>query len=202
MYNKIESGASLIKAHNLMHLDMGEAKIDIVYPEIIVEDSNNFSYYIKVEYNGSSLLFTGDADKTIENEVIKGYANYVDCDILKVAHHGSSTSSSMEFLNAVTPKYAVISVGKNNWGHPTNEVINNLKVCGVERILRTDIEGNILFSIDKKISFTSGENYVSEIEFGYMQVSWCLIFLLVCYGGYWSYINIGPLVKSKLKHNQ
>lgn len=201
VYDEVENGCNLIKAEDLLHFEISGANIDIYYPEIIAEESNNFSYFIKVEYKDNSLLFTGDADEELENEIVKSYAECIDCDILKVAHHGSNTSSSKVFLNTVTPKYAVISVGKNNYGHPASVVIENLYESGVKRILRTDKEGNILFAIDKDISIASGYFYLSKVEIGYFQFAWCIVFILVCYAVVWCLKTFKYLVAPKIKHN-
>lgn len=201
VYEEVNSGANLIKAEDLLHYEVGGVIIDIFYPKIKAINSNNFSYFIKVEYNGTSLLFTGDANEKLESELVKEYADKIECDILKVAHHGSSNSTSSLFLQAVTPKYAVISVGKNNYGHPSSKVINNLQNIGVEKILRTDLQGNILFSIDNNIEINLGEYYISKIEFKYIQLSWCFVFILICYATYWIVVDIKAMFKSKIKHN-
>ena len=88
----------------------------------------------------------GDANIEVEKEIIKKY-NLTNIDILKVGHHGSNTSSSEEFINVTNPKYSIISVGSNNrYGHPTNEVLNILKDS---IIYRTDLDGSIMFKINK-----------------------------------------------------
>jgi len=201
IYNEVKKeGAKLIKAEDLLQFNVGNVKIDIYYPLIKVEDSNNFSYFIKIEYNGFSLLFTGDADANIEKKMIEKHESDLDCDILKVAHHGSNTSSTSQFLQAVTPQYAVISVGKNNYGHPSSEVINNLYASGVNKILRTDLDGDILFTVDKDIDLYVGEYYISKIEFKYYKLSWIIIFMLICYGTYWFVITFKQVLISKIKH--
>lgn len=108
------------------------------------DDLNNYSAVIKIQYYKNSFLFMGDAEKLSENE-IKGN---VDADVLKVGHHGSSTSSSKKFLNRVLPKIAVISVGEDNsYGHPSEKVIGRLKEMNV-KILRTDKLGDIVIESD------------------------------------------------------
>ena len=89
-------------------------------------------------------MFMGDASSTTENEIMNKY-NLTDIDVLKVGHHGSRTSSSIEFINEINPKYSVISVGKNNrYGHPNKEVLNNLENS---KIYRTDEDGSVMFKI-------------------------------------------------------
>ena len=86
----------------------------------------------------------GDAGIEVEEDLIKKY-NLQDIDVLKVGHHGSKTSSSIEFINEINPKYSIISVGKNNrYGHPNKEVLENLNNS---KIYRTDEDGSIMFKI-------------------------------------------------------
>ena len=86
----------------------------------------------------------GDASIKVENDLIKKY-DLKNIDILKVGHHGSITSTSLEFVNKINPKYCIISVGKNNkYNHPSKEVINRLNKC---IIYRTDKDGSIEFTI-------------------------------------------------------
>ena len=104
-----------------------DTKVEIVAPNSSQYESlNNYSAVIKLTYGKTSFLFTGDAEDISENEMLT--ANYdLKADVLKVGHHGSSSSSTRPFLKAVSPKYAVISVGKDNdYGHPHKETINRL----------------------------------------------------------------------------
>ncbi|KNF09965.1 ComE operon protein 3 [Gottschalkia purinilytica] len=105
-------------------------------------DTNEYSIVNKLEYKNISFLFTGDAEKESEEEMLNlGYN--LSSDVLKVGHHGSRTSTSDKFLKAVNPKYGVISLGKNNdYGHPHKEAIDTLKNNNVN-ILRTDELGTI-----------------------------------------------------------
>jgi len=106
------------------------------------KDSNNTSIISKLVFGKNSFLFTGDAYKNVEVELINKEAE-IDSDVLKVAHHGSKTSSSEEFLKAVSPEIAVISVGRENkYGHPNEEVLELLEKYGI-RVLRTDKDGDI-----------------------------------------------------------
>lgn len=115
---------------------------------------NDDSSVIKLEFYSKTYLFTGDISKSIEEKLVL-YED-IKADILKVAHHGSSTSSSEEFLRKVNPEIAVISVGENNrYKHPSSDVINRLNKLDI-KILRTDIEGTIIFNesrLNKLISF-------------------------------------------------
>ena len=89
-------------------------------------------------------MFMGYAGIEKEKDILNRY-NISDIDVLKVGHHGSKTSSSIEFINEMNPKYSIISVGKNNrYGHPNKEVLDKLENS---KIYRTDQEGSIMFKI-------------------------------------------------------
>ena len=108
------------------------------------DNENDNSSVIYTELNSFKFLFMGDAGGEVEQDLIEKY-NLKDIDILKVGHHGSRTSSSKEFINEISPKYSLISVGKNNrYGHPNTEVLN---VLDNSRIYRTDQDGSIMFKI-------------------------------------------------------
>jgi len=115
------------------------------------KDSNNTSIISKLVFGKNSFLFTGDAYKDVEGKLINKEAE-IDSDVLKVAHHGSKTSSSEEFIKAVSPEIAVISAGRENkYGHPNQEVLELLEKYGI-RVLRTDKDGDIkIFSDGKEI---------------------------------------------------
>ena len=111
------------------------------------EELNNYSIVTKVIYGNTSYLFTGDAEKLVEDEMLNQNLD-LSADVLKVGHHGSNSSTSQNFFNAVNPKYAVISVGKDNdYGHPKKTVINRLKTKNVA-VYRTDESGTIVLESD------------------------------------------------------
>ncbi len=102
---------------------------------------NDYSVVLLFQFNNFKALLTGDIDEKIEKKIID--QNKIDnLDILKVAHHGSKYSTSEDFLKAIQPKTAIISVGKNPWGHPTKEVLERLKKYNVD-IFRTDEQKDI-----------------------------------------------------------
>uniref|UniRef100_UPI0035CF52D0 ComEC/Rec2 family competence protein n=1 Tax=Mesobacillus foraminis TaxID=279826 RepID=UPI0035CF52D0 len=107
---------------------------------------NNWSAVLRLEYGKKSFLFTGDAELASETDMMKSKQK-LQATVLKVGHHGAKTSTSASFLRAVKPQYAVISVGKNSYGHPTSTVVNRLKSAKVTTY-RTDKDGNILFTTD------------------------------------------------------
>ena len=103
----------------------------------------------KLSYKNFSMLFTGDIEEA-EKDILKEYdLNDLQSTILKVAHHGSNTSSSQEFVDAVNPQIALIGVGENNkFNHPSEEVIERLKIKGI-KIFRTDQMGEISIVVDR-----------------------------------------------------
>ena len=113
------------------------------------DNVNNYSVVIKLTYGNTKFLFAGDAQKISEKEMLsKGYD--LSTDVLKIGHHGSSSSSTKEFLDKVNPKIAIISCGKNNdYGHPHKETLAELNKRKI-KIYRTDIDGTIVFESDGK----------------------------------------------------
>ena len=128
-------------------VNVGDFELTVLgfYPELSGE--NNHSIFTMAKIGDTKVLFTGDAENAAEKEILNDGIN-VDCDVLKVGHHGSKTSSSEQFLSAATPDYAVISCGKNNkYSHPNDEILIRLKNVGAE-ILRTDLKGDIVFTFE------------------------------------------------------
>lgn len=119
------------------------------------ESLNNYSAVIKVNYGDVAFLLTGDAEELSEQEILDSKAD-VKAQVLKVGHHGSHSSTSPGFLKAVSAKYAVISVGKDNdYHHPHSVTLDKLNKAGAT-VLRTDEKGTIVFGTDgKELVFTS-----------------------------------------------
>ncbi len=125
---------------------IGDMELNILSPSKQYDKLNNNSIVIKLKYGSKSFLLTGDAEKEAENDIIKsGYD--LKSDVLKVGHHGSKTSSTQNFLNAVSPKYAAISVGENNKNLPRYSVVSRIEQSNIT-IFRTDINGDIVFVTD------------------------------------------------------
>lgn len=120
-------------------LQVGVAKFEVMTDSILDKNNLNLSSnIIRMEFNEVSFLFTGDAE--IQNEKT---ITWPQTDILKVGHHGSKTSTSLNFLKQIKPKYAIISVGNDNdYGHPNKEILDRLKSVGTE-IFRTDECGTV-----------------------------------------------------------
>ena len=107
---------------------------------------NNTSIIFSLEYQGVSILLTGDVEAELEEYLIATYGDQLDTDVLKVGHHGSPGSSTKEFLEATSPEYSIISSGKNSYGHPSARVLKKLDRVGSD-IWRTDQKGDILVSV-------------------------------------------------------
>ncbi|WP_066873830.1 ComEC/Rec2 family competence protein [Clostridium mediterraneense] len=132
-----------ILSNNSSKINLGEnIKVDIFSSKSNNhENINNYSPLIKISFINTSFLFTGDAEEELEQELLD---NNIDSDVLKVGHHGSSTSSSESFLSKVSPNISVISCGINNkFNHPTKETLDKLKSIE-STIYRTDEDGTIV----------------------------------------------------------
>ena len=145
------SGGGVYNAVQGMNFDVGNFEITVLaaYSD---DEENNRSIFAMAQIEGRKFLFTGDAETEVEKQLVEEGLN-LECDVLKVGHHGSNTSSSKVFLDKVKPKNAVISIGiDNSYGHPHNEVINRFKSMNTE-IFRTDKSGSLTFYVkDGKIS--------------------------------------------------
>lgn len=160
-----DKGLKIKEAKAGQKLDLGstEATSPQISAEILApnsseyEDMNNYSAVLRLVYGQNTFLFTGDAEDVSEKEMLASSSG-LKADVLKVGHHGSSSSTTQEFLNKVSPKYAVISVGKDNtYGHPTPSTLNRLKKSGVE-LYRTDEFGTIVAESDgREISFKTNK---------------------------------------------
>lgn len=129
-----------------MIFDADGLRAEVVAPKELADNSNNNSVVVKLTYGENSFLFTGDAEKKEED----GIWTNIKCDVLKIGHHGSKTSTSANFLKKVEPEYAVISCGSaNRYGHPDDVVLQRLDRQGIS-VFRTDIQGTIVFTSDGK----------------------------------------------------
>ncbi len=142
------SGAKVISAKPGLTYALGEAEFEILGPVTNdAEDINSMSAVTKITYSETTFLVTGDAEKDEELEIIDNGAD-LDCDVLRVVHLGSYTSSCKEFVNAVSPEVCVISCGENNdYGHPHDAAVKRLEKS-TDEIYRTDICGDIVMVSD------------------------------------------------------
>lgn len=128
--------------------NLGSSTIDILGVNSTSE-ANNSSIVLMITYGETKFLFTGDAERDAEQTILSTGAD-LSCDVLKVGHHGSDSSTSYVWLDAILPEYAVISVGKDNsYGHPTDAVLSRLRDAEV-KTYRTDLNGDIYATSDGK----------------------------------------------------
>jgi competence protein ComEC len=146
-----EKNIPSILARRGMVLDFGDgAKLTILFPNTDISrwETNDASIVARLDYGESSFLFTGDSPLRVENILMSLDRNILDTDVLKVGHHGSRTSTSLAYANAVSPEFAVINSGKDNsYGHPHQEVLNILTNVG-SKIFNTADSGTITFETD------------------------------------------------------
>lgn len=129
--------------------ELGKAVFTVLSPSTKANNLNDLSVVLRLDYGETSFLFTGDAEKNVEKSLIRSKAN-LKCDVLKVAHHGSSYGTTKEFLKATKPSVAVISCGESNdYGHPAEDLLYRLKSNSVT-YLRTDLNGNVIIGSDGK----------------------------------------------------
>ncbi len=141
-----ERGAKIITDYASKSIKAGNVSIDILYPVVNLsgkelKDSNDSSIVFRLVFNENEFLFTGDISSQAEKDIVSKEFN-LQSDVLKVSHHGSKYSTSAGFLEKVKPEIAVISVGKNSYGHPTAETLQRLENFGIHT-LRTDLDGDI-----------------------------------------------------------
>lgn len=133
---------------------LGDAKVDVLYLDNNEKELNDCSIVLKVTFGKNKFLFMGDASFEVEDKIL---FKKIKADVLKVGHHGSNTSSSEDFLNAVKPDYAVISVGEDNkYNHPGDDAIDRLEEVGAD-IYRTDKNGDVKFISDGNDIFVEVE---------------------------------------------
>ena len=152
MMDAIEAeGADVIMAEPEETYWVGDLKLTILAPiGKDYKDVNNESVVLRAAFGDTSVLFTGDAEDVSEEEMLRhfGKGKPLDCDLLKVGHHGSDSSTTEAFLKVVSPKYAVISCGEgNDYGHPKQSILQRLDAEGVT-YWRTDLEGSVVVVSD------------------------------------------------------
>ena len=144
-----EQGKALTIPEPGEKFELGSAQVEILGPVKEYSDTNNTSIVLRIDYGATSFLFTGDMETDAEKDLIESGAN-LEATVLKAGHHGSDTSTGYQFLRAVNPKYAVISVGEGNrYGHPSEEVLSRFWDAKTE-VYRTDMQGHIIAESDGK----------------------------------------------------
>lgn len=146
----LREGTQIISPSNLQNITLGDMRLEIYIPSPDDKtDENENGIVVLADVFGYETLFTGDIGTSTEKLLIKENPS-LDCDILKVGHHGSKYSTHKDFLKTVTPDYAVISVGADNrYGHPTSDVLNRLSNAD-SKVYRTDVLGSVVFKFDHK----------------------------------------------------
>lgn len=137
---------------------LGSSSVQIIAPNKEYADINETSIVLKITYGNTRFLFTGDAGRASEMDILEAGFD-LSATVLKVGHHGSDTSTSYPFLREVMPQYAIISVGKDNdYSHPTEEVLSRLRDADVV-VLRTDMQGDIVVKSDgETVTITPAKN--------------------------------------------
>lgn len=144
-----DNGVELVTVDAGDTFSFGELDIEIIAPIVESDEYNEMSIVFIASYLDTRCLFTGDTTKKVEYQILENDIS-VDCDIIKIAHHGSTTSNSEKFINAVSPAIAIISCGKDNsYGHPHKEIISMLEEYEID-YLRTDKYGTIVYYGDGK----------------------------------------------------
>jgi competence protein ComEC len=128
---------------------LGGADVEIIGPVKASDEPNNMSIVLRITYGKTSFLFTGDAEREEETDIIEAGRD-LSADVLKVGHHGSNTSTGYRFLREIMPEYAIISCGKGNaYGHPGEETLSRLRDADVS-VFRTDLNGTVTVKSDGK----------------------------------------------------
>lgn len=153
-----KQGISLTVPKTGERFRLGRAIVQILGPNDFSAGTNNESIVTKVTYEDNSFLFMGDAED--EEERILLASNFdISADVIKIGHHGSSNSTDLSFIKKVNPVFAIISVGENPYGHPTDETLNKLTSSSI-KVFRTDLLGDIVCSSDGiNISFSTEKVY-------------------------------------------
>lgn len=160
----------------------GKFKFEIIYPfsdeDLDENDTNSYSAVTKITYKGTSFLLMADADASVERTLASDYASIIDCDVLKVAHHGTNNGTIDEFLEAVSPKYAVISVGSvglRAYNHANSEFKERIESQGVS-ILQTSIDGHIVFYDESNVQTYKSFPKIHNAVVITISAMFCLIF--------------------------
>lgn len=154
-----ENGAEIIKAARQSgaaveykkagdKLEVGDIDITVLSPSEIYSAENDNSLVLKLEALGRTMLFTADIGEKAEQDLLQSSGD-LKCDILKVSHHGSGKNTGEEFLSRVQPRFAVVSVGVNNYALPSVQTLSRLEAVGAA-VLRTDKSGTVSFKITEE----------------------------------------------------
>lgn len=146
-----EQGVKVIEAISGTEFVLGELTFRLLAPNSTeYRNINDYSIALRLDFAETSFLFTGDAEKVAENEMLARYPREVlDCTFFQAGHHGANTSNTDAFIEAVSPEIVAISCGKNSFGHPSGEALVVFARVGAQ-VYRTDEEGTMIFVSDGK----------------------------------------------------
>lgn len=163
----LEKGLSIITPTPKDIITLGRSTVQFMGPIAEnVTDLNNTSIVLKITYGKTSFLFTGDAEREEEQSILSQNFD-LSSTVLKVGHHGSPDSTTYPFLREIMPQYAIISVGENSYGHPSDSVLSRLDDAGVQ-VFRTDLDGDIIaISNGTTVEITTSKNSNASNLSGY-----------------------------------
>ncbi len=152
IHRAAKRGIPVLRPLGGVSIHLGGAEIEVIHPgpgsRTSSSSPNDTSLVLRVAHRRRAVLLTGDLEAEVENALGGTTGLALQADLLKVAHHGSRTSTTTAFLERVNPSVAVISVGRTNpWGHPNKQVLDRLRELGVV-VYRTDLDGAVLLSTD------------------------------------------------------
>lgn len=151
-----EEGANMFYNSDAISIIGENYSIKLLYPDAVYTENNDTSAVIMADLGGKKFLLMGDAEIKVENKLVDEYSSTLKCDVLKVGHHGAKTSTGEKLLSVAKPTYAAISVGKNNYGHPTQEALTNLKNYNVQYFTTMEC-GSLVFDVkDEKLVCSAG----------------------------------------------
>lgn len=153
--------------------NIGGVQITIFAPLKNYSTTNSMSPIIKIEYLNKSFLFCGDIQLDAEIDMLNAYGTQLDADVLKVAHHGSSNSTSADFVQVVSPEYSIICVGNNSYGHPKFEIVQRLQNAGSK--VYTTNDRNIRFVCGEDMFGLLKDSQTHSFEF----IDWWIIALVI-----------------------
>lgn len=162
---KVKENCRILTVRDTMHLNLKSLKFKILHPNCIYEDDNinNLSIVNRIDYKQFSLLFTGDLEKEGEEYLLELYPEFLDCDFLKIGHHGSKTSSSKNFLKTVSPEYAFIPTSLHNkFNFPHKETLTKLEFLD-DQLYIAGKDGALQITTDGKTAHF--QTYLTQREF-------------------------------------
>ncbi len=169
--NEKDINIKLINQNYDFYID--NVRVQIFAPLKNYTTTNDMSPIIKISYLNKSFLFTGDIQSVSEADMLEEYKTELNADVLKVSHHGSSKATSQQFVDEVSPKYAVICVGNNSYGHPNFDTINRLEQAGAE--VYTTKESYVRFVCGNEMFGLLDDKITHSYEF----IDWWIIALIV-----------------------